>query len=113
MSEPQEALLKNDWTKRGGGNKTWEVLAGLKVTGQRWDFFLSGCFFRLGVRVTEPAQGSPLNPALAGARVPASLECFPGPRIWAAVKPWLFHPGRRVHLEFQGPNLSCAELPAG
>lgn len=88
-------------------------LQGVKVTSQRWDIFLSECFLHLGVRVSEPTHGSSLNPALVGARAPeVSLECLPGPGIRAGVKPWLFHPGRRVYLEFQRSDLSCAELPA-
>lgn len=41
-----------------------------------------------------------------------ALQCLPGQCIWVRVGPWLFHPGRRVHLEFQGLDSSCAELPA-
>lgn len=58
------------------------------MIGQRWDVFLSGCFFHPGIGVLEPARGCPLNRALAGSSVPAvSLECLPGPRIWAGLSP--------------------------
>lgn len=101
-------------TRRQKGNESIRRgLQGVKVTSQRWDFFLPECFLHLGVRVSEPTHGSSLNPALVGASVPEiSLECLPGPGIRAGVESWLFHPGRRVHLEFQRSDLSCAELPA-
>lgn len=105
MTKTREMVKGNESIRRG--------LQGVKVTSQRWDFFLPECFLHLGVRVSEPTHGSFLNPALVGAAVPeVSLECLPGPGIRAGVESWLFPSRRRVHLEFQRSDLSCAELPA-
>lgn len=75
--------------------------------------FFSGCFFclelgGLSLHRTPLWILQRLEPEYQQSR-----KHLVGPHLWVGVEPRLFHPGRQVHLEFQGPDLSYNKLPTG